>query len=89
MYYFLLLEALCKRQRDHPLLLLAFVTHLSCSYIKSNRWQTGGRFAGLFCNSLSIFKPHEKTAKRRKATKLTGPGIDENEEHDGTEDIFI
>ena len=61
----------------------------SCSYKKGNRWQTGGRFAGLFCNSLSTFKPHEKTAKTRKATKLTGPGIDENEEHDGAEDIFI
>lgn len=61
----------------------------SCSYKKGNRWQTGGRVATLFCNSLSTFKPHENKAKRRKAPKLTAPGIDENKEHDDTEDIFI
>lgn len=61
----------------------------SCSYKKGNRWQTGGRFAGLFCNSLSIFKPHEKTAKTRKATKLTGPGIDENAGNMMARKIFL
>ena len=66
-------------------MLFAFVTHLALT----KKAIDGGRFAGLFCNSLSTFKPHEKTAKTRKATKLTGPGIDENEEHDGAEDIFI